>query len=274
MIRLLNLRVRSKRVPTHVFEELRDIFPEATMLTSIDICLPDNDTRVIRAIELLDRNDIKPLGIFDSGSQNTYHIKPNYEYEEPDYDKASHFVFTARQNVSADDIVRLGRGQIEILNDQSMNKNIIYEVDGYSGKIVSDVIRNEFENQSFVGLEFLPAKITNNFSGLDYWQISSTFKMPPLHRDCVTLDRDGNACKNDTCNNGCFLVEGRFPAGELNYHKSDIDSMESFDFSLTHEMFGNRPSLNGRKLVVSSKARDFISSLDPDALWIPVYEHE
>lgn len=285
MIRMLNIMVPYDRSYTDLLEELRTKHPAgASRSGGFELRLPDDDPSTLDAVRMLDEYGLQPRKQLQKMERGTYYwARPNYEYEPSDLDRADYFSFVAGTAVNSSPGAD---GAGILVNAKDLRRKFaIAEARSSSGTIVSNATRRRIEEEGLIGADFLPIGVVKGKPsatpkvlswdeiGVEpFWHISSSVVLPTLHPKCLTLDRGGSPC-NGNYEKGCYLMEGEFPAGELNYLRSDIEQCEPFDIALTLEPFGNAPDPYSHKLVVSKRFRKFILKLDPKSFWLPVYVH-
>lgn len=238
-------------------------------------------------MRILEEAGCRPWGLGDKPGPNTYHTRPNYDYEPEDYELADLFRLTPDASLhhtrgrSSEGCLRIHRrsttGKGDLVGSSTGNP------------LVSESLKQEMESQNFRGLAFRPTIVVTGESWEELeqipwsrarrsplWELTSTVMLPHVSPRCKLLDEDGKPIIDDDWSHGLFLVEDVHPAGELHYLRQHIDQLEPFDFALTYEPFriSHRPNEYNRELVMSRRAYDFFRAKKHRIYWRPVYIDE
>lgn len=108
---------------------------------------------------------------------------------------------------------------------------------GFSGMCCLASLRNEFQQEGFIGLDFLPVEVRDpRYGPGDLWWVWASRTMP--RTSMAVVDDDANSVKDDY-STGCWLDDAYAP---LQYHASDLVAMAGVDFALTVEKWNSARS--------------------------------
>jgi hypothetical protein len=142
-------------------------------------------------------------------------------------------------------------------------------VEGESGPICTQTIKDAMEAEGFVGFIFTSVTVEADRQPPEpLWEIWSDRLMPPMR--CPLVDDDGNAVVNGDCSNGCYTAEVEQPPIYV-YAPEDIAAMAGVDAALTLEDFGPKAKLcEMRRLLVSQRFRQWALKRKLKLEYVPV----
>ncbi len=149
------------------------------------------------------------------------------------------------------------------------NKLQIGLLEGHNEIVVAAEMKERFEMENLIGLEFSPIKLEPadrvKKSLWHFWShvtLPSTL-LPLQHQDGTDFTGD--------LSRGCYPDDGGYFPVELRYRHSEIAKLGNFDVAITRERFGGTHGPKFRKLVVSQRFREVAEKLKVDIIqFVPV----
>lgn len=240
------------------FNELELFDVDETSHILIEVEADERDPRLKQVLDLLKSVGMEPSPhrfVPGRESNRQFAVLRRRKYEELDFEAAELLRIVPTKTLAKP---KGSENGVPVVWVKSGNRGVpLFGKIGYNFEsVVNETVRDQLEEQSFVGLGFEELKYARKKKPPNrLFRIRSDFLMPR----CLTPRQDEMGQSDPTNTRDAHWDDGCFPA-ELEFERVKVDAMGKWDFALTKEAVGRQQhDFHYNEVVISRRVWRYLS---------------